>query len=233
MQQVNLEKIVELDYKSNEAYKALRTNIQFCGINMKLICFTSCLPNEGKSNVSFNLAVSFTESGKKVAFIDADLRRSTIIGRYKPDRAVFGLTHYLSGQKNLDEVLYETNIPNLDIIFTGPVPPNPSELLGSDYFSDLFSILRGEYDVVIVDTPPLGSVIDSVIVSKNCDGTILVVEANAISYKFAQKVIRQLEQVNSKILGAVLNKVEKKNSQYWDYKKKYQKYEQSYYAMEE
>ncbi|MHB8128930.1 MAG: CpsD/CapB family tyrosine-protein kinase [Mobilitalea sp.] len=232
MQQITLERIMELDFKCNEAYKSLRTNIQFCGNNVKVICFTSCLPNEGKSNVSFNLAVSFSESGKKVAFIDADLRRSTIIGRYKPDQAVHGLTHYLSGQKEINEIIYETNIPNLDIVFTGPVPPNPSELLSSDYFIDILSILRDEYDYVVIDTPPLGSVTDSAIVSRYCDGTILVIEANSTSYKYAQKVKRQLEQVNSKILGAVLNK-ENKSDVYKHYKKKYKKYEKNYYASYE
>jgi capsular exopolysaccharide synthesis family protein len=232
MQQITLERITELDFKCNEAYKSLRTNIQFCGNNVKVICFTSCLPSEGKSNVSFNLAVSFSESGKKVAFIDADLRRSTIIGRYKPDQAVLGLTHYLSGQNDLNEIIYETNIPNLDIVFTGPVPPNPSELLSSEYFIDLLSIFREEYDYVVIDTPPLGSVTDSAIVSKYCDGTILVIEANATSYKFAQKVKRQLEQVNSKILGVVLNK-ENKNNVYKHYKKKYRKYEKNYYTSYE
>lgn len=233
MQLINLEKITDLDYKSNEAYKSLRTNIQFCGSNVKAICFSSCLPNEGKSSVSFRLAISFSESGKKVIFIDADLRRSTFVGKYKPDQGVFGLSHYLSGQKCLEDIMYVTNIPNLDIIFAGPVPPNPAELLGSDNFSNLLGILREMYDLVIIDTPPIGSVVDGVIVSKNCDGTILVIEANSISYKFAQKIKRQLEQVDSKILGAVLNKIDKKHNQYWGYKKKYKKYEKSYYANEE
>jgi len=95
---VNLERYSKLDFRSNEAYKTLRTNIQFCGSNIKQICFTSCLPNEGKSNVSFNTAVSFAECGKRVVFVDADLRRSIMIGRYKPDQAVQGLTHYLCGK---------------------------------------------------------------------------------------------------------------------------------------
>jgi capsular exopolysaccharide synthesis family protein len=233
MQLINLENITELDFKSSEAYKSLRTNIQFCGSNVKTICFSSCLPNEGKSSVSFNLAVSFSENGQKVIFIDADLRKSTIIGKYKPDQGVFGLSHYLSGQKRLEDILYVSNIPNLDIIFAGPVPPNPAELLGSDNFSNLLSILGDVYDYIIIDTPPVGSVVDSVIVSKYCDGTILVIETNAISYKFAQKVKKQLEQVNSKVLGAVLNKVDKKSTQYWNYRKKYQKYVKSYSAVEE
>lgn len=231
MQLINFEKIDDMDFNSSESYKSLRTNIQFCGSNVKVICFTSCLPNEGKSNVSFNVAVSFSESCKKVLFIDADLRLSKIIGKYKPDQGVCGLSHYLSGQKLLEDMLYETNITNLDIIFAGPIPPNPAELLSGDQFSDLINTLRDEYDFIIIDTPPIGSVVDGVIVSKNCDGTIMVVEANVISKKLAQKMKKQLIQVNSKIIGAVLNKVDKKNGQYGNYKKKYKKYEKSYYAV--
>lgn len=230
MQQINLERTQTLDFRSNEAYKLLRTNIQFCGGDVKTICLTSCMPNEGKSNVSFNLAVSFAESGKKVIFIDADLRRSVIVGRYKPDQAVIGLTHYLSGQNLSEEIMYETNINNLDIIFTGPVPPNPVELLGSENFLKLLKKLRADYDYVILDTPPLGSVIDSAIVAENCDGVVFVIEANAISYKFAQRVKKQLEKGNCKILGAVLNKVPTNNSRYKYYSKKYNKYDKKYYA---
>ncbi|MDF2486932.1 MAG: capsular exopolysaccharide family [Herbinix sp.] len=229
MIQINLEQNIKLDFKSNEAYKQLRTNILFCGRDIKVVCFTSSLPNEGKSNVSFNLAVSFAESGKKVIFIDADLRRSIILGRYKPDQAVMGLTHYLSGMNSLEEVQYETNIPNLDMIFTGPVPPNPSELLGSDTFVELLHALREEYDYVIIDTPPLGSVIDSVIIAEHCDGVVLVVEANAISYKFVQKVKSQLEMGKCRILGAVLNKVDM-NKEHQYYGKKYKRYEKQYYT---
>jgi len=228
MMQVNLEKKQRLNFRSNEAYKQLRTNIQFCGSNIKAICFTSCMPNEGKSNVSFNLAVSLAESRKRVIFVDADLRRSVIVGRYKPDQAVMGLTHYLSGQNALDEVLYETNIPNLDLIFTGPVPPNPAELLGSECFQELMITLREEYDYIIIDTPPLGSVIDSVVVAEQCDGIVFVIEANAISYKFAQRVKKQLEKSNCRILGAVLNKVQTNNSEYKYYGKKYKNYGKDY-----
>jgi len=227
MLQINLEKVHKLDFRSNEAYKRLRTNIIFCGNNVKVICITSCLPNEGKSNVSFNLAVSFAESGKKVLFIDADLRRSVIIGRYKPDQPVLGLTHYLSGQNSLGEILYEAGIENLDMIFTGPVPPNPAELLGSGDFSDLLELLRKEYDYIIIDTPPIGNVVDSAIVAEQTDGVVLVIEAKAISYKFAQKIIKQLETGKCKILGAVLNKVDMNDIEYKYFGKKYNN---QYYA---
>ncbi len=225
MKQVNLESFYKLDFRSNESYISLRTNLLFCGSIIKLVCFTSCLPNEGKSNVSFHLAASLAESGKKVLFIDADLRKSVIVGRYKPDRGVLGLTHYLSGQNTLEDIRYSTNIKKLDILFAGPVPPNPSELLGSNNFHELLKEMSSEYDYVILDTPPLASVIDSVIVSEQCDGVVLVIESNRISYKLAQRVKKQLEKGNCKILGVVLNKVNMSNRLYGYYGKKYKNYE--------
>lgn len=228
MFQVNLERLQELDFKSNEAYKSLRTNIMFCGNDIKLICITSCLPNEGKSVVSFHLAISLAQSGKKVAFLDGDLRRSIMVGRYKPDQAVSGLTHYLSGQSYREEIIYDTNIENLSIIFTGPVAPNPAELLSSVLFAELLQELRKYYDYIIIDSPPLGRVIDSAIIAEHCDGVVLVIEANAISYKLAQKVKNQLQRGNIRILGAILNKVEASSTNYKYYGRKYKKYDKEY-----
>lgn len=229
--QINLETINKLNFRSNEAYKQIRTNIQFCGANVKIICITSSLPGEGKSSVSFNLAVSVAESGKKVLFIDADLRKSVIVGRYKPDQAVTGLSHYLSGMSSIKDILCETNIPNLDMIFTGPIPPNPAELLGGRDFGKMLEMLREEYDYIIIDTPPLGSVIDSAIVARLSDGVVLVIEANTVSYKLVQKVKKQLEQGNCRILGAILNKVNIKKGSYQYYGKKSKRYYSDYYAV--
>lgn len=235
MLQINLEKLDNIDFFGNEAYISLRTNIQFFGKDVKLICVTSCLPNEGKSYVSFNLAKSMADNGKRVLFIDADLRKSVIVGRYKPNHSVNGLTHYLSGQLMLSDVLYETNIENLDIIFSGAVPPNPADLLGNDCFKELLRALRKVYDYVIIDTPPLGSVVDSAIVAENCDGVIFVIKSNSISYKFAMKVIKQLNKGQIKILGAVLNKYDYEGKQYGNYgyyRRKYKEY-RSYYTRTE
>lgn len=197
----------ELDYRTNEAYKSLRTNIQFCGAQIKVISFTSCTPNEGKSSISFNLAVSFAESGKKVILIDADMRKSVLAGRYKVGSVESGLAHYLAGQQSIDDVCMKTDIENMDIIFSGPFVPNPAELLENDNFQTLIAYCRQNYDYVLVDTPPLGSVIDSAIVAKEVDGAVLVIESDAVSYHFAQNVKSQLEKSNVKILGTVLNKV--------------------------
>lgn len=216
----------ELDYRCNEAFKALRTNILFCGDDIKVISLTSCTPNEGKSSVAFNLAKSFSEIDKKVIFIDADLRKSVLMGRYKVGVVKGGLSHYLSGQRKLDEVICQSNIDNLDVIFCGSYSPNPAELLEHERFGNMIKRLREEYDYVILDTPPLGSVIDSAIVAKESDGAIIVVEANAISYKFAQNVKEQLTKTGSRILGVILNKVPLENHKYYGkyYAKYYGKY---------
>lgn len=222
MLNINIDKLKKLDNSTNEAYKRLRTNIQFCGSDVKVIALTSTIPNEGKSSVSFNLAASIAESGKKVIFIDADLRKSVLVGRYKINKAVKGLTHYLSGVNPFDEVVYSTNVDNLNVVFSGPVPPNPAELLGNKYFKSLITMLRRNYDYIIIDTPPIGSVIDAAIVAEQCDGVVLVISSGEISYKLVQKTKMQMEASNCKILGAVLNKVQVGKGGY--YGKYYGKY---------
>lgn len=225
MLNVNLDKIADLDFKTKEAYKTLRTNVQFCGDDVKVISLTSCVPNEGKSMVAFNLAVSMAESGKRVLFVDADLRKSVLIGRYKINKAIKGLTQFLSGVEKLEDVKYETNIKNLDMIISGPVPPNPAELLANAKFNDMIQRVREEYDYVIIDTPPIGLVIDPAIVAQQTDGVIFLISQSNISYKFAQKQIEQLNKSGCRILGAVLNKVdpEEKRSYYGAYYGRYYK----------
>lgn len=134
-----------------------------------------------------------------------------------------GLSYYLSKQSRLDDVICSTNIDNLHMIYSGPVPPNPAELLGGENFQDMLKMLRQTYDYILIDTPPLGSVIDSAIVAKVSDGAILVIESEVISYRFAREVKMQLEKSNCPILGAILNKVNMTSLGY--YGKKYGKYE--------
>ena len=169
------------DHQMDEAYKALRTNIQFCGADKKVIALTSCTPNEGKSSVAFNLAASLAESGKSVLLIDADLRKSVLMGRVTVDQEVMGLAHYLSKQAKLSDVICATTLPKFHIIFSGIVPPNPAELLGNRLFKDMIRVVRDVYDYVIVDTPPLGLIIDSAIIADSCDGSVIVVPSKMIS----------------------------------------------------
>ena len=226
MQTINIERLRKLDYRANEAYKNLRTNIQLCGSDVKVIMLTSTTPGEGKSSISFNLAVSLAEAGKKEIFIDADLRKSVLVGRYKINKSVKGLTHFLSGINKFEEVMYGTNVENFNVVFSGPVPPNPTELLGNKVFKTLIKVLRDIYDYVIIDTPPIGSVIDSAIVAQECDGTVYVVSSDAVSHQYAQKGMEQLRKTNCRILGAVLNKVDMNDNRY--YGKYYGKYYGNY-----
>jgi len=228
MQSIEL-KTQELDYKSKEAYKTLRTNVEFSGDNIKVVAVTSCTPNEGKSSIAYELACSFAQNGKKVLLIDADLRRSVLIRKHFKGKVRYGLVHYLVGKYRFDDVCCETNIKNLYMAFAGPVPPNPSELLGNQRFKTMLEEAKEEYDMVIVDTPPLGSVIDSAIVAKQCDGVMLVIANGEISYRFAQKVKEQLEMSECRILGCILNKVNmSKGGKYGYYGKYYGKYYGSY-----
>lgn len=223
MQTVTLKNIAK-DYRSNEAYKTLRTNLEFSGSDNKAIVLTSSTPNEGKSTVSIGLALALVESGKRVLFVDADLRKSVLVGRHRVTEEVKGLSHYLSGQADLNDVICRTQEPGLFVIFAGVVPPNPSELLGQKRFAHLIENAKANYDYVIIDAPPLGSVIDAAVISKVCDASVLVVAAKSVSYKFVRTVKEQLEKTGCPILGVVLNKVDMKQNKY------YGKYYGNYYG---
>lgn len=198
-----------------EAYKSLRTNIQFCGTDVKVIAITSSEPDEGKTTVSFGLAETLAQAGNRVVYIDADLRKSVFIGRFRAEGATRGLSHYLSGQSKLDDVVYSSNIKNLCVVVSGPVPPNPTELLGGKHFAEQIRVLREAFDYIIIDTPPLGSVIDSAIIAQNCDGIVMVITSGRINLKFAQSVKQQIEKTNCPLLGVVLNKVNMSSRSYY------------------
>lgn len=228
MKQINFMKLTELDNKTKEAYKTLRTNITFCGDEIKTIVFTSSVPNEGKSKVSFETAKALAEDGRKVLFIDADIRKSVTMVRYDVDAEIVGLTHYLAGKEPLEDVIYQTNIKHFDCIFTGANVPNPAELLGKSRMEKLIVQMREQYDYIIFDCPPLASVIDAAIVAKNCDGAIIVVETDNISYRIVQQVKDQLQKSGCQLLGVVLNKVEMGGKAY--YGKYYGGYYGKYYS---
>lgn len=210
------------NYFYEEAIKTLRTNIQFTGKNVKTILLTSCYPNEGKSDIAMQLAQEIGKAGKSVLLIDADLRKSAYVVRYKVKRSIKGLSEFLSGQASESEIKYTTNFQNVDIIFSGPSAPNPSELLEDPSFGELMKRVRTEYDFVLLDTPPIMTVIDAAVIAKESDGAVLVIESGRVSYKAAQKALDQLRKSDCKVLGAVLNKVDIKRDKYYsDYSSYY------------
>lgn len=210
------------NYFYEESIKTLRTNIQFTGKNVKTILLTSCYPNEGKSDIAMQLAQEIGKAGKSVLLIDADLRKSAYIVRYKVKRSVKGLSEFLSGQASESEIKYTTNFQNVDIIFSGPSAPNPSELLEEPAFGELMKKVRMEYDFVLLDTPPVMTVIDAAVIAKESDGAVLIVESGRVSYKAAQKALEQIRKSDCKVLGAVLNKVDIKRDKYYsDYSSYY------------
>lgn len=131
-------------------------------------------------------------------------------------------------------MIYATNIPRFNIIYAGTVPPNPAELLGAEYFKRVLTAVKKVYDYIIIDTPPLGSVIDSAVIADECDGSIIVMESGAISYRFAQEVKEQLEKCDCPILGVILNKVDMSKQGYYGkyYGKHYGKYYGKYYGKD-
>ena len=218
---VNIALLSEPDYFTKEAFNSLRTNLRFSGADIHTIMVTSCVPNEGKSTTCFELCRSLAEDGRRVLLIDLDLRKSVFVGKYhvttEDGSEMKGLTHFLSGQCGLGAAIYSTNVTGLDVAFAGPVPPNPTELLGGSLFGRMMETVRKHYDMVILDTPPLGTVVDAALVAPHCDGAILLIQSHSVSYRFAQSVKRQLESTGVKVLGVVLNKADSVHGGYYHY----------------
>ena len=222
MYNIVFDELEELRYGRREAINSLKTNLRFAGNDIRVVAFTSTNQNEGKSTVCFDLAKAYADNGEKVLLIDADMRKTVMMQRYSIEgsRDAGGLTHYLSGQRALNDVICTTNIENLFLIMAGPLSPNPTELLHGGNFEVLLRKLRPAFDIIIVDTPPIGAVIDAAIIAPKCDGVIIVIEANETSSRALISVKKQLEMTKSKILGCVLNKVTSGSSQY-RYRNKY------------
>lgn len=221
MQTVSLGQVKEQSYTMKESLRALKTNIQFCGDDVQTILITSSIPNEGKSTVTMDLGRSLTESGKRVLLIDTDMRKSVLIGRLRAKNInggeIYGLSHLLSGQRKLEDVLYTTSIPKLFMVFAGPSVPNPTEILDKKYFGELMEFARKHFDYVLLDCAPLGAAIDAAVIAKHCDGAVIVIAQGMASARLISSAKRQLETSGVRILGAVLNKVKMKKIGYGSY----------------
>ena len=216
--------VVKNDPKSPaaEAYRTLRTNLQFTSLDKPLrsIMITSSGPQEGKTTVSSNLAVSLAQTDKKVVIVGVDLRRPTLFKQMNISNSV-GLTNVLAGSVSLDEALVESDISNLYIIPAGPIPPNPAELLGSNKMKDILLSLTDKFDTVLLDAPPIIAVADAVILAKEVDGVLLVVSVGETPREIAVAAKEQLEKANARILGVVANNIREESGYYYYYYKQY------------
>ncbi|WP_106496249.1 CpsD/CapB family tyrosine-protein kinase [Lentibacillus sp. Marseille-P4043] len=212
--------ITKLNPKSpiSEQFRTVRTNLQFASVDEELatILVTSSGPAEGKSSSVSNLAVVYAQQGKRVLLVDADLRKPTAHYTFRLDNLT-GLSNILVGETPVAEAVSNTNVENLDVISCGPIPPNPSELLGSKKMEQFIQEIRGLYDVILFDTPPVLAVTDAQILANYCDGSLLVVRSNQTEYDAAKKSIDVLQSAKAKFLGTVLNDREKKEANYYYY----------------
>ena len=200
-----------------EYYNSIRTNIQFSGRDLKVITLTSAQPGEGKSTTSVNLAISFARAGFRTLLIDADTRNPVMSGTFKSNERYQGLTSFLSGNAELSDVICDTSIDNLMIIPAGQVPPNPTSLIQNDNFKAMIATVRGLYDDIIIDTPPLGLVIDAAILAHHSDASLLVTKAGEDRRRTVTKLKEQLEQSGSVFLGVILNKYDIHLDKYGSY----------------
>ena len=201
-------------YSVEESFKTIRANLLFCGTDHKAVLMTSCQPGEGKTTVTAGLACSLSDIGKKVLLIDADLRRSTLMTRLAPSLCgeVAGMSEYLSGQASLDDVLYGTQYDCLSVIFAGRFPPNPAELCASERFRSLLEEMRREYDYILIDTAPVGVVIDAAMIAPYCDGTVLVLSLGHGTSKAVQAAQQQIEKSGCRMMGVILNDPRRRSS---------------------
>lgn len=215
-----------------EAYNTLRTNIRFAipGEGCKKLCLTSGLASEGKSTTILNLAMSFAETGSKVLLIDGDMRRPSL-ARLLIEKATPGLSNVLAGFATVEEAIRKDIRPHLDVIFSGEIPPNPLELLGSPQMRELVDSLAANYDYILVDTPPVSIVSDACEVANITDGVLFLVRQNMTEKDAVIRGVRQLELSNARLLGFVLNGMMEDGGKGYKYRYRYRyryKYQNKY-----
>ena len=208
----------DFDATEIESFKTIRTSLFFTLVNnekCKRILVTSSVSKEGKSTVCINLALTVAQTNVKVIVIDCDLRKPRLHKFFKA-KCIPGLSNYLIGRSTLDEVIKPTTEnSNLSVMYSGIIPPNPAELLGSIEFKKLLDDLSQKYDYIFLDCPPLLEVSDALEASKSTDGILLVARHKYTSHKFINQSLKKVEFANCKILGFILNDVPKKKNRYY------------------
>lgn len=232
MNSLEFTRFPQLDYAGAEALNTLCTNLSFAGEDVHRIMLTSCQSAEGKSYITMNMMRTFAGLGKRVVLVDADLRRSMIASRYGmqmySDTNGQGLTHYLAGMCNMEDIVYSTNIPGAFMVPVGRDVSNSLALLTTNRLPALLDMLADNFDFVLVDAPPVGVIIDAAEISKYCDGTLLVISYNKIRRRDVLQAKHQIERAGCRVLGAVLNNV---SFDSYSSKKYYNKaYYNSYYV---
>jgi len=236
MGRIEITRFPELDYVSAEGFNTLVTNLSYCGKDIRRIMVTSRYAGEGKSYVTMNLMRTLARMGRSVVVVDSDLRASGIQMDYKlrsETRSVLGLSEYLSGHCTLDDALHETNIPNAYIIPAGHEAPNPLQLLDTDNMRQLMDWLSTQFDIVLMDTPPVCVLVDAVAVGKFCDGALLVVAYGQGKQREIGDAVENIRQTGCKMLGAVMNEVRFKklsNKHYYYSSKRYSSYYRKKYG---
>lgn len=215
MEGLNLIAHNDLKNPATEAYRVIRTSIQFAqaGKELKTLAVTSCMPNEGKSMTAANLAVVLTQAGKSVLLIDCDMRNPTVHKNFNLSNKV-GLSSCISMGTALSDAVQKTSIEGLYALTGGVIPPNPSELLGSEQMKNVLQRAKEQYDYVLIDTPPVMPVTDALIVGRFVDGMILVIASAEVKVEMARDVKNQLVNAGANILGVVLNKVRSEHHGY-------------------
>lgn len=210
-----------------EAYRTLRTNIQFSSLDKKVkkVVITSSAPGEGKTTTALNLSVTLAQNGHKTLLLDCDMRKPSIHKKLKISN-LYGISDLLVGEAKYDSVLTKGPVENLDVITSGTKPPNPAELLSSQKMLNFISEVEKNYEYIIIDTPPVLMVTDAQILSKYADGTILVVASGEAEKNAVVKAKELLDKVDANILGVVLNKLDTNRRGYYGY------YYHYYYGQE-
>ena len=218
MEGLNLIAHNDLKNPATEAYRVIRTSIQFAqaGKELKTLAVTSCMPNEGKSMTAANLAVVLTQAGKSVLLLDCDMRNPTVHKNFGLSNKL-GLSSCISMDTPLSAAVQATKVDNLYALTSGVIPPNPSELLGSEQMKNVLQRAKEQYDYVLIDTPPVMPVTDALIVSRFVDGMILVIASAEVKVEMARDVKNQLVNAGANILGVVLNKVRSEHHGYGYY----------------
>ncbi len=205
-----------------ESYKAIRTNLMFLLSQTRSHTFeiSSSLPGEGKSSCAVNLAIAFSQLGNKILLIDADLRKPSIYRKLRLQN-VKGLSSVLVGFCDFDEAVVKVN-DNFDVLVSGPTPPNPSELLGSEQMSRLLDYVKDKYDYVIIDTPPINVVSDAVVLAPKTEGIVMMVQDRKTTHEQFKKAVSSLSFANVRLLGAVLNSSSDRSAKYPSKMQRYQ-----------